>query len=89
MPKYKMSELPTLHSDGFTYQNSYKASGIYFYARIDDEGEILDLGHNYEWKPIGLTRDGRLLSENNTCCIMFKNSAGDITWFHMQELNRL
>ena len=89
MNTYKMAKIPSMSSDLFELSNCYKMTGVYFWARIDDEGEILDLGHNPTWKPIGITRDGRLLSDGNTCCIMFEDEHGERTWFHMMELNRV
>lgn len=89
MYKYKIADIPSMGSDSFELSNCYKMTGVYFWARIDDDGVILDLGYNSEWIPIGITRDSRLLSGGNTCCIMFETKHGERTWFHMMELNKV
>jgi len=81
--KIKLSEIPTLLSDHFQYENSYKATGIYFWCRIDDG--IVDTGYAYGWTPIGKSKNKSLISEHNDIVIMFENDEGEKTWFHLAE----
>ena len=85
MSKYQLSEIPILPTDCFRYENSYKATGDYFWGRCNDG--VLDIGFEFEYKPVGKTINKTLMTENSNVIILFETEDGRQTWFHLQNID--
>ena len=82
---FKLKDLPILLTDNFTKDNCYKNTGAYFWCRCNDG--VLDIGFEFQYKPIGISYNKTILTENSNVVILFENDDGEQTWFHCQNID--
>lgn len=86
--RYKLSDIPELDKNEFTWYRAANRTGEYFWQNIING--FLNTGHLLGWIPIGKTNHPKVMEMSENKCniaIMYQwqNDSEKMIWFHLYD----